>query len=220
MIARGLQQSVNATEDAGTCMFDLRHFSMQRCCANDLAAKGLADGLLPEAHTKDRNARRSLGDEIEANASFVRRTGAGREHDCLWLSRHNVGDRDLVIAVHDNIRSKSPQIMEKVEGKAVVVVDQDDHVAPLSQGFTVPPKEGQAGRISSGYCPRLTALAKRRASSAARNKAFALLMHSCCSKLGSLSATIPAPAWTYITPSLISAVRRTMHVSISPAAEK
>lgn len=37
------------------------------------------------------------------------------------------------------------------------------------------------------YCPRLAALAKRRASSAARNSAFALLMHSCCSKAGSES---------------------------------
>src|SRR6185312_5152956 len=70
------------------------------------------------------------------------------------------------------------------------------------------------------HCPRLAALANLRASSAARNSALALLMHSCCSVSGSLSATMPAPACTYILPSLISAVRKTMQVYISPAAEK
>src|SRR5256885_1590311 len=70
------------------------------------------------------------------------------------------------------------------------------------------------------YCPRLAALAKRRASSAARNSAFALLTHSCCSNAGSESATMPAPACTYITPSFTNAVRSTMQVSISPLAEK
>src|SRR5215510_2091441 len=70
------------------------------------------------------------------------------------------------------------------------------------------------------YCPLRAALAKRLASSAARNNALALSTHSCCSDFGLESATMPAPACTYITPSLIRAVRRTMQLSSSPAAEK
>src|SRR5262245_45873330 len=46
------------------------------------------------------------------------------------------------------------------------------------------------------YWPRFAALAKRRASSAARNRALALFTHSSCSKAGSESATMPAPACT------------------------
>src|SRR5580700_4151630 len=83
---------------------------------------------------------------------------------------------------------------------------------------------GACGRLKRAFMaahwPRPAALAKRRASSAARNSALALSTHSCCSRAGSESATIPAPAWTYMVPSLIRAVRRTMQVSISPAAEK
>src|SRR5579872_1163419 len=110
--------------------------------------------------------------------------------------------------------------MDEVEGETVVIVDQNDHGAPFGQGCKGPPMGGQAARARGGYWPRLAALAKRRASSAARNRALALLMHSCCSNSGTLSATMPAPAWTYILPSFTKAVRKTMQVSISPAAEK
>jgi Transposase domain (DUF772) len=70
------------------------------------------------------------------------------------------------------------------------------------------------------HCPRRAALAKRLASSAARNSALALFTHSCCSAFGLESATMPAPACTYMVPSLTSAVRSTIAVSMSPAAEK
>jgi hypothetical protein len=33
--------------------------------------------------------------------------------------------------MHDNVGPQPAKIMEKVEGEAVVVVDQDDHVSPL-----------------------------------------------------------------------------------------
>src|SRR5215813_3887334 len=70
------------------------------------------------------------------------------------------------------------------------------------------------------YCALPAPLANLRASSAARNSALALLTHSSCSLSGSESATMPAPAWTYILPSLMRAVRSTMQLSMSPAAEK
>src|SRR5207244_12472438 len=68
-------------------------------------------------------------------------------------------------------------------------------------------------RATTRYCPRRPALAKRWASSAARNSAFDLLMHSCCSAEGSESATMPAPVCTYMRPSLASAVLSTMQDS-------
>src|SRR5262249_40756379 len=58
--------------------------------------------------------------------------------------------------------------------------------------------------------PRGASPAKRTASSAALNSALAFCRHSACSALGLLSATMPAPACTCITPSLTSAVRSTM----------
>src|SRR5262245_39686588 len=220
MVARCLQRSINAAKYSGPGMPDFRKLPVEGSCPHDFSAKGLPDGLVAEAYPEDWNAGGRFADEIEANAGFVGRAGAGRENDRIGLQRHDVADRNLVVAMDDHVRPQPSQIVEEVEGEAVIVVDQDNHVPPLCQGFTVPPQGGQAVGFCAGYWPRLAALAKRRASSAARNKAFALLMHSCCSKSGSLSATMPAPAWTYMVPSLIRAVRKTMHVSISPPAEK
>src|SRR4029078_4813005 len=220
MIARGVQRTIDATEHPSAVMLDLRHLAVERCCAHHFAAEGLPDGLMTKTDTENRNGRRCFFDQCEANAGLIRGARAGRQHDGVRLGGNHVGHRDLVVTMHGDVRSKPSQIMEEIEGEAVVVVDEDDHVPPCLQGFTVGLGEGQGAPCSGGYWPRLAALANRRASSAARNKAFALLMHSCCSKSGLLSATMPAPACTYILPSFTSAVRSAMQVSISPAAEK
>ena len=71
--------------------------------------------------------RRGLLDQIEADAGLVRRAGAGRQHDRVGLSRQHVRDGDLVVAMHGHVRPKPAQVMDEVEGEAVVVVDQHDH---------------------------------------------------------------------------------------------
>src|SRR6476620_704466 len=77
MIPRRLQRPVNAAKHPGTLVFDLGYLAVQRGCARYLAAKSLADGLVAKAYAHDRNRRRSLRDEIEADAGFVWRTRAG-----------------------------------------------------------------------------------------------------------------------------------------------
>ena len=39
---------------------------------------------------------------------------------------------DLVVAMHDDLRPQSTEIVEQVEGEAVVIVDQNDHARPFS----------------------------------------------------------------------------------------
>ena len=58
------------------------------------------------------------------------------------------------------------------------------------------------------------------ASSAARITARALLQLSWYSASGSLSATMPPPAWIWTLPSFTRAVRKAMQVSIAPPAPK
>src|SRR5512144_86102 len=205
MIARRFKGTIDATEESGTVMLDLRYLAVDRCCAHHFAAKCLPDGLMAKADTEDRNGRRCFFDQRETDAGLIGCAWTGRQNNRVRPRRHHVGNRDLVVAMHGDVRSKPSQIVEEIEGEAVVIVDEDDHVSPCLQGFTVGLGEGQGARCGGGYWPRLAALANRRASSAARNKAFALLMHSCCSKSGLLSATIPAPACTYILPSFTSA---------------
>ncbi len=69
----------------------------------------------------------ALLDQVEADAGLVRRAGAGRQHDCLGLGGQHLIDADLVVAMHGDVGSKPAQIVDEVEGEAVVVVDQHDH---------------------------------------------------------------------------------------------
>ena len=86
--------------------------------------------------------------------------------------------RDLVVAMHDHVRAQLAEEVDEVEGEAVVVIDQDDHAV-----IAVPARFGlnRVEDVTGAYCPRPAAPAKRSASSAARNRARALLTHSSCS---------------------------------------
>src|SRR5450631_651820 len=149
MIARGVERPVDAAEDAGAGVLDLEHFAVRRRRAHDFAAERLPDRLMPEADAEDRDRGRGLGDQIEANAGFVRRAGAGREHDGFRFGGDHVGGRNLVVAMDDDVRPQPAQVMEQVEGEAVVVVDQNDHVFKPAQGLKTTLEGGQAGVISA-----------------------------------------------------------------------
>lgn len=76
---------------------------------------------------------------------------------------------------------------------------------------------GAATTIQRGV--RRLQRSKRQASAAARRSAPLLCSVSSYSATGSLSATTPPPAWTYMTPSLKRAVRSRMQASTSPWLE-
>ena len=74
----------------------------------------------------------------------------------------HVGGRDLVVAMHDDVRPQLAQVVDEVEGEAVVVVDQDDH--PPGQRFRAVlrgrregVKRGAAGPEHSPSWPRSAA---------------------------------------------------------------
>src|SRR4029079_10422336 len=100
MVARRLERAVDAAEHAFAAMAHLAELAVHRLRrAHHLAAERLADGLMAETDAEDRHARRGVIDQIEADAGLVRRAGAGRQHDCFWLLRQHVLDRNLVVAM-------------------------------------------------------------------------------------------------------------------------
>src|ERR1035437_6679173 len=149
MIARGVERPVDAAEHAGAGVLDLEHLAVGRRRAHHFAAERLPDRLMPEADAEDRNRWRGLGDEIEADAGFVRGAGAGRQHDGFRLGGDHIGGPNLVVGMDDDVRPPPAQVMEQVEGEAVVVVDQNDHVFKPAQGLKTTHEGGQAGVISA-----------------------------------------------------------------------
>src|SRR4029078_12826359 len=105
----------------------------------------------------------------------------------------DVGGRDAVVAHHAHVLPQLAQVLDEVVGERVVVVDHEQH-----QAF--PPEA-------------------RRATSIALTTTRALLTHSLCSSAGTLSATMPAPAWTYMVSCFATSVRIAMPKSIFPEYE-
>ena len=82
--------------------------------------------------------------------------GPGDKHDRVGPARHDFVRGHLVVATHRHLRAQPTQIMDQVEGEAVVIVDQDDHGAPFSlpvRGLRRGFRGGQAN-CANGYCPR------------------------------------------------------------------
>src|SRR5690348_3507966 len=128
MIARRFERRIDAAEHAAAAMLDFRQFAMNRDRgAHDFAAERLADRLMPEADTEDRDARRGRSNQVETDAGLVRRARAGREHNGVGLGGDDGFRRHFVVAMHLDLGPELTEIVHEVEGETVVIVDQNDH---------------------------------------------------------------------------------------------
>ena len=129
MVARRLERAVDAAKHARALMPHLGKLAMHRLRrAHDVAAERLADRLMAEADAEDRNgsARPCSIRSRQMPASFGVQ-GPGDSTIASGFAAEHVLDRDLVVAMHGHVRPEPAQIMDEVEGEAVVIVDQHDH---------------------------------------------------------------------------------------------
>ena len=94
--------------------------------AHDFAAESLPDGLMAEADAEDRNLRAAACSirSRQMPASFGVQ-GPGDSTIASGSAAKHVRDgRNLVVAMHNDVRPQPAQVMDEVEGEAVVVVDQ------------------------------------------------------------------------------------------------
>src|SRR6202044_3824248 len=119
--------SVQTAEEAARIVRNARHLAVhRRWRPNNVAAKRLPDRLMTEADPEYRRRFAAHANEVETDAGFVRRARAGRENNGVRLVAERVRDRDLIVAPHRHVRAQLAQVMDEVEGEAVIVVDQRD----------------------------------------------------------------------------------------------
>src|SRR5665811_1652856 len=106
--------------------------------------------------------------------------------------------RHAVVALHGDLGAELAQVLHQVVGERVVVVDHED---PGRRDDRL--ARGWVEVDGHGHCENSSW-----ASSMARRSAAALFCVSSYSRAGSLSATMPAPACTWATPS--ASVPRTL----------
>jgi hypothetical protein len=92
-----------------------------------LAAERLADGLVAEADAEDRHAAGETRDGSERDARLVRRARPGREDDVGRRQLLDPFHRQLVVAEHAHFGTELFEVLHKVEGKRIVVVDHQHH---------------------------------------------------------------------------------------------
>src|SRR5690606_34670942 len=146
----------------GAVVIHRRGLAMHQPAARHAAAEMLADRLVPQADPEQGLAGIGAGgDEVEADPRLVGRAGPRRDQEALRAARQRLPRRDCVIAYDIDLSTQFHQVMDQVEGEAVVVVDDEDHGA--------------------AYCPNPGSAAMRAASRAAASSAAALASHSRCS---------------------------------------
>src|SRR5690606_4728670 len=103
--------------------------------ANDLATKGLSDCLMAEADAEKRNAvGRRCRNEFKTDTGLVRVARAGGKHDRLRPFGKRLPNGDLVIAVNLRLGPKLAQKVNEIVGKAVVIIDEQQHGEPSAAG--------------------------------------------------------------------------------------
>src|SRR5262245_30572035 len=101
MIARGCKRVVNPRKDRSTIMQDFTRFSMHNIWRTyDFSAKCLADRLVPQANTEDRNFTGEAVNEIECDPCLIRFAGPGRDDNPLRREPVDLIERYPVIARH------------------------------------------------------------------------------------------------------------------------
>ncbi len=143
---------IEAAEDATAVVGDGRGLAVHQVRGADHpAAVGLADRLMAETDAEDRDVGAEPLDRLDADAGFGRRAGAGGEDDPLGIERGHLVDGDLVVAHDLHHRAFLADIVDEVEGEAVVIVDDQEHRAglPLFRADT----DSRGGRVCHGRRP-------------------------------------------------------------------
>jgi len=118
---------------------------------DDIAAKRRPDCLVPEADAKKRDLPRKMFDQIDADPSFLRRAGAGRDQDMIGLPLFNFFRSDLIVAAHLNLLPQFPDVLYEVVGEGIVIVEDKDHLEPLILYARHPERRPRSGDLE-GPC--------------------------------------------------------------------
>src|ERR1700724_217261 len=113
-----------------------------------LPAVGFAETLVAEANAERREGRAQLEEEILTDTCIGRCPGPGREHSRNGVQIRNLLERDLVVAVDNNLLAQLTQVLNEVVGEGIVVVDHQHDVA----GIHVSPPRRAPAAARTLYC--------------------------------------------------------------------
>src|SRR5581483_3037978 len=84
-----------------------------------------------QAHTEERSFPGKVPDQFDTDAGFMRSTRSGRHNDALRTHRLHLSYRDLIISPDLNLLAQFTDILDKVVGEGIVVVENENQAAKL-----------------------------------------------------------------------------------------
>src|SRR5262245_41289482 len=168
MITAGFKGLGQAGEDCAPVMMHGRGLAMHEPTgSHDSTAEYGHQRLMAEAYTENRNMSRKGLDHMHRNAGVVRSARPGRDREMCGFEVLRFPDADGIVAIHAHVGTEDQERLHQVIGEGIVVIDEKE---------------------SWHHKPSF-------ANSSARRSAAPLASTSAYSAAGTLSATIPAPAW-------------------------
>src|SRR5215472_11828066 len=94
---------------------------------DDPSPEGLTDRLVTEADAEDWNFTCEALDQWHTDTRFRGRARSRREHDPFWFPGSDLLEGQRIVAIDLHVRPELTEILHEVVGKAVVVVDHEQH---------------------------------------------------------------------------------------------
>src|SRR5579862_1879088 len=129
VVARAGQRRGESGKDAFSIVVYGTGFAVHQVLGTDnFAAEGFADRLVAEAYAQDGGLAGHVADERNQDPRFAGCAGTGGKQNAIRVQCFDVFHGELVVAADFNPGSKLAQVLDKVVGKRVVVVEDEDHV--------------------------------------------------------------------------------------------
>jgi hypothetical protein len=127
VVAAHLERVAQAAEDRAAVMLDHGRLAVNRLVLHHLAAPGLDQRLMAEAHPERGDPRlREAPDRLERDPRLVRRARPRRDDHPVVAADQQLVDLGVVVAHHLDLGPELAEVLHEVVGEAVVVVENQD----------------------------------------------------------------------------------------------
>src|ERR1041385_420894 len=124
MITTRGQVLIESRKQSAAVVLDRRRLAVEEFRrARHASAKGLSNRLMTQTDAENRSRAAKRLDDIHRYAGVVGCSRSGRNHNSIGLQFDDLIDRDFVITTHLDSLAQFTEILNQVESKRIVVVD-------------------------------------------------------------------------------------------------
>jgi hypothetical protein len=126
MIAGRLQRLRDIFEEAALTVADRGRFPVHQFFgADDFSAEDLRQALMTQANAQDRRTLSQNSNDLGTDPGIFGASWTWRNADAFGTKLRDLDDGDFVIALHGRFDPEFAKILDKIVGKRIVVIDDE-----------------------------------------------------------------------------------------------